>query len=102
MKEFKELVEIFEKGENDLALGDYLILGEESALIKAMGEQLALYTYLISDNGCYKKGMHVQIPLDALWGLGRMIIKIGEEMDEKINILDERFLLKIREERRGV
>lgn len=101
MKEFRELVEAFEKGEDDFALSDYFILGEEADLIKALGEQLTLYTYLISDNGCYKKGMNVQIPLDALWGLGKMIIRVGEQMDEKIETLDKMFSFEVRKRKVG-
>lgn len=96
-KEFEERLETIEKEEElYMALGDYDILGEELALIKAMGDQLTLYSDIISLNDSYKKGMHIQVSIDALWGLGKVIIKLVEQMNDKINILDERYDFKIR------
>lgn len=101
-KEFQERLEGFTKDEElFLALSDYDILGEELALIKAMGEQLKLYSDIISHNGSYKEGMHIQVSLNALWGLGTMITKVSEQMKGKINVLDERYDVKVRKKTGG-
>ncbi|MDH3976305.1 MAG: hypothetical protein OEV42_18725 [Deltaproteobacteria bacterium] len=101
MKEFKEILEEFEKGESAFDLTDYFILGEDLSIIKALGEQLTLYSDITGQNGPYHKGMNIEISIDALSGLGKAIIKIAELINKKIEIIDKRFPLKSREEKRS-
>ena len=99
MKEFKKILDEFEKGAVAIDLTDYFILGEDLSIIKALGEQLTLYSDITDQNGSYHKGMNIEISIDALSGLGKAIIKIAELINKKIEIIDKRFPLKSREER---
>ena len=95
-KEFDEILEAFEKGGNKFGLSDYCILGEDLTIIKALGEQLTIYTDIISHNDHYHKGMYIEISIDALSGLGKAIMRIAEQMDDKIDLLDERCVFEPR------
>lgn len=99
IKDFEERVVAYENGEESfMALSDYDILGEEMALITALGDQLTLYSTILSDNAAYKKGERVGIPIDTLWGLGQVIKKLIDEVQTKVDVIDKKFDLCVKEE----
>ena len=94
--EFNKILEDFDKGESYFGLSDYFILGEDLTIIKALGAQLSIYTDLVFDNSPYHKGMKIEISVEALAGLGKAIMRIAEQMDDKIDLLDDRCVFKPR------
>lgn len=94
--EFNKILEAFDKRESFFALSDYFILGEELTIIKALGAQLSIYNDLLLHNNHSQKDMKIEIPIHVLSGLGKAIMRIAAQMDDKINLLEKRCFLKPR------
>jgi len=93
-------LELYKKGEEKyLALSDYHILGEELAIIKAFADQLTLYCAIVPYDRENKRTDHIEMPTDTLWGVGQAIIRLIEELQTKLMILDKGFILRMREEK---
>jgi len=100
IKDFEEQLELYKKGkEKYLALSDYHVLGEELAIIKAFADQLTLYCAIVPYDPENKRTDHIEMPTDTLWGVGQAIIRLIEELQTKLIILDEQFNLEVREEK---
>ncbi|MDH3975096.1 MAG: hypothetical protein OEV42_12520 [Deltaproteobacteria bacterium] len=92
VKEFQQLLKTIEKGERSpFALSDFDVLGEDLFLIKTIGDQLMLYTDVINECGAGRKDIYIHISLDTLWGMGQMLKRLTEQIDEKIDVLDHKF-----------
>jgi len=99
IKDFEKRIELFEKEKGAfILLSDYELLGEELAIIKALAEQMTLYSTIQINKPDHPEKEYLQIPIDTLWGFGQGIIRLIEKLQAKTQILDERFSLKSREE----
>ncbi|MDH3974568.1 MAG: hypothetical protein OEV42_09860 [Deltaproteobacteria bacterium] len=102
IKEFEKRIEHYEKGKDKfLLLSDYEVLGEELAIIKALAEQLTLYSTIQTCKPNRNERENLLIPVDTLWGFGQGMIRLVEKLEGKIQILDERFFLEGKGEKNG-
>ena len=102
IKDFEEQLELYKKGEEKyLALSDYHILGEELAIIKAFADQLTLYCTIAPYDSKNKRTDHIQMPTDTLWGVGQAIIRLIDELQTKLLMLDEQFNLEVNGKKGG-
>ena len=91
-KELQQLMKEMKKGEKSpFALSDFCALGEDLFLIKTIGDQLMLYTDIISECDAGKKEIFIPMSSETLWGIGQMLKNLTGKIDETIAFLDHNF-----------